>query len=118
MKDTFEYAPDLAAALGLAIKTSPAQSVCVDLAKYRALLDDPALSDADKDAAIVALWNILVNFVDLGFGIHPVQEACGKLEESVVHAAKLDSDGLESPSDPLHGDFNASAGVPTAGKDG
>ena len=59
-------------------------SVEIDVAKYQAYLDDPALSEDQKEEIIKALWSIMVAFVDLGFGVHPAQEVCGK------PASKLD----------------------------
>jgi len=50
----------------------------VDVERYQHLLDDPALSEEQKQQIIEALWSIIVNFVELGFGVHPVQEACGQ----------------------------------------
>lgn len=48
--------------------------VGVDVEKYKALLDDETLSEAEKEAFLQALWSIVVAFVDLGFGVHPLQE--------------------------------------------
>ncbi|MEM9963402.1 MAG: hypothetical protein AAF882_20530 [Pseudomonadota bacterium] len=53
----------------------------VDVERYQHLLDDPALTDAQKREIIEALWSIIVSFVDLGFGVHPAQQACGQLGE-------------------------------------
>ena len=55
----------------------------VDVAKYQAYLDDAGLSDEQKQELIEALWSIIVGFVDLGFGVHPVQEVCGEVEKSI-----------------------------------
>lgn len=48
--------------------------VTVDLERYKYLLDDPAMSDAQKEEFLQALWSIVVAFVELGFGVHPLQE--------------------------------------------
>lgn len=55
----------------------------VDVAKYQAYLDDGDLSDEQKQELIEALWSIIVGFVDLGFGVHPVQNVCGEVEKSI-----------------------------------
>lgn len=60
----------------------------VDTEKYVAMLDDPTLSDAQKHELVGAMSQIITAFVDLGFGVHPIQqamdqEACGKLAEPV-----------------------------------
>lgn len=56
---------------------SPARPVVtLDVEKYKIFLDDPALSEAEKENFLQALWSIIVTFVDLGFGVHPLQEVC------------------------------------------
>lgn len=47
----------------------------LDVALYQDYLDDPSMSEQDKHELITALWSIVVSFVDLGFGIHPLQQA-------------------------------------------
>lgn len=44
---------------------------------FRDHLEDFEMSGADETAFLKALWSILVGFVDLGFEIHPVQQAIG-----------------------------------------
>ena len=36
------------------------------------------MTDAQKEEFLQALWSIIVNFVELGFGVHPLQEVCGQ----------------------------------------
>ena len=47
----------------------------LDVELYQRYLDDPSIEDADKRELIETLWSIMVSFVDLGFGIHPAQQA-------------------------------------------
>lgn len=47
----------------------------LDVELYQSYIDDPSMSEADKRELIETLWSIIVNFVDLGFGIHPLQQA-------------------------------------------
>jgi hypothetical protein len=49
-------------------------ALTLDLARYEGMLADPALSEAERRAILEALWEIVVAFVDLGFGIHPLQQ--------------------------------------------
>ncbi len=44
-----------------------------DAAKYEAMLDESDLSEAQKREFLETLWQIMVQFVDLGFGVHPLQ---------------------------------------------
>jgi len=57
---------------GAAASRRPA--LTLDVARYEAMLADPALSEADRKAFLEALWGIIVGFVDLGFDIHPLQQ--------------------------------------------
>lgn len=63
-------------------ETLAPRALTLDLEKYQPYLDDPDLSDDQKRAFLEALWSIITAFVDLGYGIHPVQitlkETCGK----------------------------------------
>ena len=49
-----------------------------DYDKYAEFLKDADLSDAEKLEVCKAVWNIMSEFVMLGFGVHPIQQACGK----------------------------------------
>ena len=58
--------------------------ITVDYEKYEHFLENSDLSEDQKRQFIDALWQIIVGFVDLGFGVHPVQQAqntCGKLQD-------------------------------------
>jgi hypothetical protein len=57
---------------GAAASRRPA--LTLDVARYEAMLADPALSEAERTALLEALWEIMVGFVDLGFHIHPLQQ--------------------------------------------
>lgn len=67
-------------------------SIAVDVEKYQSYLDDLALSDEQQEEVIRALWSLMVTFVELGFGVHPVQQACGKLEKELDPSGQTDSD--------------------------
>jgi hypothetical protein len=49
-------------------------ALTLDVARYEAMLADPALSEAERTAFLELLWEIIVGFVDLGFHIHPLQQ--------------------------------------------
>jgi|CXWK01.1.fsa_nt_gi hypothetical protein len=68
---------DTGTAPTLAVPAGPSRpALTVDWARYAALIDDPDISAADKQEFLETLWSIMVAFVDLGFGIHPLQQAC------------------------------------------
>jgi hypothetical protein len=55
--------------------------VTFDVSRYEHFLEDQGLSAEQKRAMLEALWSIIVSFVDLGFGVHPVQQACGQNDD-------------------------------------
>lgn len=44
-----------------------------DLDEYRKYIEGENLTDAQAEELLSALWLIVTSFVDLGFGLHPVQ---------------------------------------------
>ena len=60
-------------------KRATKNAISVDLEAYMPLLDDPAISDADKLELLEALYAIMASFVDLGFSV--ISKPCGKSEE-------------------------------------
>lgn len=53
--------------------THPKPSLTVDVEKYQAYLDGADMTEEQKKEFLQALWSIIVSFVELGFGVHPVQ---------------------------------------------
>ncbi len=43
-------------------------------------MDDPSVPEDKKVEVIESLWAIAVACVDLGLGLHPLQQACGQFE--------------------------------------
>ncbi len=81
----------------------------IDTTKYQAYLDDPSLSEAQKEEIVQALWSIITAFVDLGFGVHPLhevlgQEACGKLGATLEVQGNKDSNESK-PANTLSKEF-------------
>lgn len=64
----------------------------VDLARYEAWLDGSDMTPGQKAEFIDALWTIIVAFVDLGFGVHPLREACGQVAETDSSSAAAGPD--------------------------
>lgn len=88
MKDSHLNDSELSAAFGLSGK----RVLSIDIDRYQSYLDSAEMSEADKRLFIDALWSIIMNFVDLGFGIHPLQEVCGKIDQSEDCGAILGQD--------------------------
>lgn len=58
-------------------ETAP-PSLSIDWEAYLPFFEDEDIPDDQKQELIEALWSIVVSFVDLGFGVHPVQQVCGQ----------------------------------------
>ena len=54
------------------------RSLTLDTAKYQHYLDNSPLSDEEKQEFMQTMWNLVCEFVMLGFEVHPLQQACGK----------------------------------------
>lgn len=57
--------------------TAARKALTVDWARYEKLLEDSDIPDSEKREFIETLWQVVVAFVDLGFGLHPLQQATG-----------------------------------------
>ncbi len=82
----------------------------IDWRKYEKLLEESDLSDEEKQEFLRTLWNIIVAFVDLGFGVHPVQQAC---EQNLDLTEFMATDVVSSKKGKSRTEF----GVSAAGKD-
>jgi len=84
-------------------ETAP-PSLTIDWDAYLPFFEDEDISEEDKHALIEALWSITVSFVDLGFGVHPVQQVCGQDQEDL---ALMVADVLSSDDRPTDTDDDA-----------
>lgn len=83
--------------------------VRIDVEKYQHMLDDSGMSDAQKRETLEALWSLIVVFVDLGFGVHPVQKAYGQVTKELDPHGQTDShETSPKDTDPTEG-FNNTA---------
>lgn len=67
-------------------KTTNYKTLTLDVEYYQAILDSDDIPEEKKRELIETLWQIVVSFVDLGFGIHPLQQASDG-EEAKLHPA-------------------------------
>lgn len=77
--------------------TPPRLALTLDMEKYLGQLEDWDISEEQKEQFIAALWSLLVSIAEIGFEIHPVQQAqkpCGKLKNNLPNAALTAPDGL------------------------
>jgi hypothetical protein len=87
-------------------------TLTIDWETYGKYLDESDLPDTEKREFLETLWSIVVSFVDLGFGVHPLQQvtdnACAQQAEIAKFIAS-DSDPVVSLLDTTTPKFNASA---------
>ena len=88
----------------------------VDVEEFQHHLDGANLTDEEKRQYLEAVWSIIVSFVDLGFGVHPVQQACGQLASAASSAAAPEPDAVDSKDQHLNEQFEAA--VQAAGRRG
>jgi hypothetical protein len=70
--------------------------LAVDVERYQTFLDGSDMTGTQKEEFLQAMWAIMMSFVELGFGVHPLQEVCGKDEMSGPHLAKAAFDRVKS----------------------
>ncbi|MEM8497851.1 MAG: hypothetical protein AAF542_07485 [Pseudomonadota bacterium] len=52
--------------------------IAVDYDRYLHHLEDSDIDESQKREFIDALWSVIVAFVDLGFGVHPLQQVSAR----------------------------------------
>ena len=90
--------------------------ITVDYEKYAHFLENEDLSEDQKREFIETLWRIIVSFVDLGFGVHPAQQAqkaCGKLRQNRPETPSRTPDAVEWNSQFLINNFEYATGLDT-----
>lgn len=75
--------------------TSQELAIQFDAQEFVHFLAESDLTEAEKLEYVQTIWAIVLQFVDMGFGLHPIQQASGQLAED--GALRGDADVLESP---------------------
>ena len=71
-------------------------TLLLDVEKYQHMLDDSDLSETEKREFLQILWNMVCEFVALGFGVHPLQQLSGdQSQKSPEIQAFLNKDVVE-----------------------
>ena len=81
--------------------TPPKLAIHFDAREFAHFLAEVDATEAQKLEYIETLWTIVLQFIDMGFGIHPIQQACGQFDEATALCGGADSDMVELP----HSDF-------------
>ena len=96
--------------------------ITVDYEKYAHFLEDSDLTEEQKQEFLQTLWNIIVEFVSMGVGVHPVQQAqnsCGQLAENGLKPPLAGPDGVLLGKEILTENFVNASGLETgAGAEG
>jgi hypothetical protein len=78
------------------VHAPPKPTLTVDVEKYQSFLDGADMSEAQKEEFLQSLWSIIVSFVDLGFGVHPLQAVCEDETISKTKTPKSEFDVVSS----------------------
>ena len=78
-------------AVSVQFEASAKRTLTIDVGKYVEFLAESGMSEEAKRVFLEMMWNIVIAFVDLGYGVHPLQEACGQPDERVDYATETDS---------------------------
>lgn len=92
-------------------------SLTIDFDLYDQMLEEADLTDTQRHEVIEALWNFMVGFVDLGIGIHPLQQAtANNCEQNGIPAEFIKSQpgNVVSSNNNPKTKFTAAAGGATA----
>ena len=81
---------------------SAKRTMTVDVDRYQKYLEGSELTDAEKDQFLQTMWQFIISFVELGYGVHPLQEVCGKNTGTLSSGAKdaLDSNHIDKEGKP------------------
>jgi hypothetical protein len=81
-------------------ETTTPPTLTLDVELYQHYLDNSDLTEEQKNELLNTLWNIICGFVQMGFGVHPVQQALaensGKDAITALTPTHADSPALES----------------------
>lgn len=82
--------------------SSAQRSLTIDVARYQEYLDGSDLTPEQKEDFLHAVWSVVVTFVELGFGVHPLQEISGKDGETGDHRPKAAFDQVRLEDQRIH----------------
>ena len=73
---------------GITADTSQPKALSIDYELYEQYLENSDLTETQKRDFLEALWSIIVNFVDLGFDVHPLQQVCEQKSKNSILDSK------------------------------
>ncbi|MEM9128266.1 MAG: hypothetical protein AAGA97_00895 [Pseudomonadota bacterium] len=93
-------------------------TVKVDVERYAHMLSNTDMSEDQKRQFLEALWTIIVSFIDLGFGVHPLADTCGQVDDFEPVRAHSPADEVQSGSNSNDIEMNGMAALETPGAAG
>lgn len=87
-------------------------SLTIDYALYEKYLAESDWSESEKREFITTLWSIIVNFVDLGFGVHPLQQADPACGQEIDLTSLMAGDVISSAKGLSKNQFSKAADCP------
>lgn len=106
-------------------ETGPASgplSLEFDAAEFAHFLSETGWSDEQKAEYVTLVWQIVCEFVALGFNVHPVQQAriaCGKPAEICAESANSGADVVQfSHGDLIEEFMRLNGSAPVLGEEG
>lgn len=95
--------------------TPPTLAIQFDAREFAHFLAESDLTESQKLDYIQTIWGIVLQFIDMGFGIHPIQtalgeQACGQIEDAAALCSDADSDMVEFSHSDFCKDFERAGG--------
>ncbi|MEO0428057.1 MAG: hypothetical protein AAF160_11520 [Pseudomonadota bacterium] len=69
----------------------------VDLDQFQHRLDSAEMTEEQRAEYLQLTWSIVLQFVDLGYQLHPVQQSCGQLGQTEPDGVPSVLDAVECP---------------------
>lgn len=76
MKDDLNISTSMSLSENFA--TSAQRVLTIDVARYEEYMRDAGMNAEQKEAFLRAMFAIVMTFVELGFGVHPLQQVSGE----------------------------------------
>ena len=108
-EETQDNLPELLEKFGFVFGKDGTRDVQIDLAKFQVWLDDTDIPEEQRAEVVQATWTFVVSFVALGYGVSPLEQACGQLSEIEDQSGNPESAMLECGPTTLSDRFNKQA---------
>ena len=80
-----------------------------DVKRYDALLNEPNVSQEEREEVLNTLWNLVQTCVDFGWGVHPLPTNCGQADISPLLSSEAAQNVVNSKSSELAKTFTSAS---------